>query len=171
MLIATMQLSELGVRPVLAETRQRHRYVHIGVCLFCTAIVALLCSYQALQLACGVMCAPQAPSAQPSYRDSPFSAELRRSVRLYLLIQGLTGRNVPPLFTGTRSGQRSLYITELSCSTVIPSFYSSYAYSVLSGFAAGRSPGQDASRNNATIRTGCAAAARRDSPTTPICTH
>ena len=90
MLVATMQLSALGVRPLLAETRQRHRYVHIGVCLCCTAIAALLCSYQALQLASCVMCAPQAPSAQPSYRDSPFSADVRRSVCLYLLIRSLT---------------------------------------------------------------------------------
>ena len=87
MLVATMQLSELGVRPLLAGTRQRHRYVHIRVCLFCTAIAALLCSYQALQLASCVMCAPQASSAQLSYRDSPFSADLRRSVCLYLLIR------------------------------------------------------------------------------------
>ena len=90
MLVATMQLSELSVRPLLAGTRQRHRYVHIRGSLFCTAIAALLCSYQALQLASCVMCAPQASSAQLSYRDSPFSADVRRSVCLYLLIRSLT---------------------------------------------------------------------------------
>ena len=90
MLVATMQLSELGVRPLLAGTRQRHRYVHIRVCLFCTGIAALLYSYQALQLASCVMCAPQAPSAQLSYRDSPFSADVRRSVCLHLLMRSLT---------------------------------------------------------------------------------
>ena len=89
-LVATMQLLGRGVRPLLAGTRQRHRYVHIRVCLFCTAIAALLCSYQALQLASCVMCAPQAPSAQLSYRDSPFSADVRRSVCLHLLMRSLT---------------------------------------------------------------------------------
>ena len=90
MLVAPMQLSELRVRPLLARTRQRHRYVHIRVCLFCTGIAALLYSYQALQLASCVMRASQAPSAQLSYRDSPFSADVRRSVCLHLLIRSLT---------------------------------------------------------------------------------
>ena len=94
MLVATMQLSELGVRPLLARTRQRHRYVRIKVCLFCTGIAALLL-------------------ASTRLRPMPF----------------------------------------------------------YQAFAAGCSLAHDASRNNATIRAGCAAAARRDSPTTPICTH